>query len=216
MDGNSSWAAANGVRQLDGYLSGMRNLVRIAVLCGKFDIKYATFYAFSTENWERPSKWIMEFMNLAMSFYENDSSIGDLKRAGAKLILLGDITRLELKMQKILLGLVEETRDNPGITVCLAINYGGRDEIVRACRKIVEQNGEITEENIGRNLDSSGIPDPDIIVRSSGKRRLSNFLLWQSSYSELYFTNVLWPDFSEYNLREVITEFGVRERTYGK
>jgi undecaprenyl diphosphate synthase len=216
MDGNASWARANGKDQFDGYLNGMRNLVKVALLCDKFGVKYATFYAFSTENWKRPKKWVVEFMNLAMSFYENDQSINELKQAGAKLILLGDITRLEPKMQKILLNLIEETKDNTGVNVCLAISYGGRDDIVRACGKIIEQNKEITEESISENLDTAGIPDPDVVVRSSGKYRLSNFLLWQSSYSELCFTDVFWPDFSENNLEKVITEFRRRKRTYGK
>jgi undecaprenyl diphosphate synthase len=216
MDGNASWAAANGRGQLDGYLRGMRNLIKIALLCKKFGMKYATFYAFSTENWQRPQKWIIEFMNLAMSFYETDPSINDLKKEGAKLILLGDLARLDSKMQRTLRNLEEETKFNTGINVCLAISYGGRDEIVRACRKIVDRGDVITEERITMNLDTSGVPDPDIIVRSSGKCRLSNFLLWQSSYSELYFADVFWPDFAESDLEKAIAEFKVRKRTYGK
>lgn len=216
MDGNSSWARNTGVSQLDGYLEGMRNLSRIALECQKIGIKRATFYAFSTENWNRPRAWVRSFMNLAKKFYNEDPSIEQLKNASIKLELIGNIDKLDEEFQKNLLELVEQTRNNKGTEVCLAISYGGRDEIVRACHRILSENMEITEETISSHLDTGVVPDPDMIVRTSGKQRLSNFLLWQSSYSELFFTEVYWPEFSSADLKKVIEDFDRRTRTYGK
>jgi undecaprenyl diphosphate synthase len=216
MDGNLSWAKKNKLDMMEGYSAGMRNFVNVILFCKNFGIKYTTFYAFSTENWNRSKSWITSFMNLTMSFYENDPCIKILGEAKIKLVLLGNIAKLDKKMQKILNDLVENTKNNKCINVCLAISYGAKDEIVRACQKISENNLDITEENINKHLDTKGIPDPDIIIRTSGKQRLSNFLLWQASYSELYFTNTLWPDFGKEELQDILIDYGKRERTYGK
>lgn len=216
MDGNSSWAKSLNKPKLDGYWEGMRNLSRIALECQAIGIKYATFYAFSTENWKRPKLWISNFMDLARKFFKEDPSIKQLSGSGVKLRLIGDITRLDDDIQQILNTLVQQTKINAGLEVCLAVSYGGRDELVRACNKIVSQGCRITEETIISNLDTYGIPDPDIIVRTGGEKRLSNFLLWQSSYSELFFTDTFWPEFNKNELQNIIEEFYGRTRTYGK
>jgi undecaprenyl diphosphate synthase len=139
-----------------------------------------------------------------------------MKEAGVKLLLIGDISKLDNDLQDILLKAVSDTKDNNRIKACLAVSYGGRDELVRAFRKITEKNLEINEQIICEHLDTAGIPDPDMIIRTSGKQRISNFLLWQSSYSELYFSEAFWPDFNESDLQKAIEEFYIRERKYGK
>lgn len=216
MDGNSSWAKNSGKPQLDGYLEGMRNLSKIALECQRIGIKHATFYTFSTENWKRPKGWISSFMNLARKFFREDPSIEQLKIAGIKLRLLGNINTLDEDIQKILFDLRDQTQGNSGTEVCLAISYGGRDDIVRACQKILSDHGNITEDTITANLDTNGIPDPDIIIRTSGQKRLSNFLLWQLSYSELFFLDVFWPEFNEKDLQKVVEDFYKRNRKYGE
>jgi undecaprenyl diphosphate synthase len=215
MDGNSSWALSKGVFQFDGYLCGMKNISKIVFECIKNEVKYATFFAFSTENWNRTEHWISSFMLLSKNFFKNDPSIDQMKNAGVRLNLIGDITRLDNDLQEILLKAVADTKDNNKIDVYLALNYGGHDEIVRASRKIAAKKLEITEKTIKEHLDTAGIPDPDMIIRTGGEQRLSNFLLWQSSYSELYFTRVFWPDFDEFELQKAIDDFYMRERKYG-
>lgn len=216
MDGNSSWAKLNKKPQIDGYRFGMRNLSDIAVKCKELGIEYVSFYAFSSENWERPASWIKEFMNLAKFFIQNDSSLKKLEKEQAKLILLGNIDKLDPDLRKLFENLVEKSKNNNGIKICLAISYGGRDEIVRACKKLASFGAEITEQAISENLDTSGIPDPDLLIRTSGNQRLSNFFLWQLSYSELYFSKKYWPDFDENELKVAIDDFYLRERKYGK
>lgn len=215
MDGNSSWASSRGVSQFDGYLCGMKNISRIVFACIKNEVRYVTFYAFSTENWNRPEHWINRFMTLSKNFFKNDPSIDQMKNAGVRLNLIGDATMLDNDLQEILFKAVADTKDNDKMDVCLALSYGGRNEIIRALRKITAKKLEITEKTIEEHLDTAGIPDPDMIVRTSGKQRLSNFLLWQSSYSELYFTHVFWPDFDEFELQKAIDDFYMRERKYG-
>ena len=216
MDGNSTWAKKMNMPQLDGYLAGMRNLSRMVLACEKLGVKYVTFYTFSTENWTRPKSWIVEFMNLVRFFFKNDQSIKDMEKIKAKFIPIGNTDLLDADLKKNLNDLVERTKDNDGIKVCLAISYGGRDEITRACRRVVEQGIEITEENISKNLDAGGIPDPDLIIRTSAKQRLSNFMLWQIAYSEFYFSEKFWPEFDEVSLNTALEDFYKRGRTYGK
>ena len=212
MDGNSTWAKQRGLNVLDGYLAGMRSL---ASLVCNLDIPYATFYAFSTENWGRPKIWIDNFMNLALKFLETDPWIQKVLDAKVKLKVIGNTARLSLPLQKIIQKYEDLTANNNGLVMQLAMSYGARDEIVRAVRKLASQNVEITEENITNALDSVGIPDPDLIIRTSGKKRLSNFLLWQASYSEFYSTDVLWPDFKMYDFNKSVADFEHRHRTFG-
>ncbi len=216
MDGNSSWAAFNNRPKMEGYLKGMQNMSNIILELKNLSIKYATFYAFSSENWNRPKSWVSEFMKLALNFFQNDPSIKIILNAKARLKVIGDKTKLSNEIQDILTEYEEKTKDNMGIIVQLAISYGARDEIVRCLRNISELRLDISEEIISNNLDTAGVPDPDMIIRTSGKQRLSNFLLWQAAYSELYFSYLLWPDFDKIELQKAINEFQKRKRTYGK
>jgi undecaprenyl diphosphate synthase len=216
MDGNSSWASVNKKPTMDGYLKGLRVMADTIVSAKELGIKYLTFYAFSSENWGRPQKWISEFMNLAIRFFKGDESIQRVLNLGTKLKVIGDKSKLNSEFQDIIRGYEEKTKDNNGITVQMAMSYGSRDEIVRTVKKMAKLGLEFSEENISDNLDTSGIPDPQLIIRTSNKKRLSNFLLWQASYSELYFSDLLWPDFNKEELLKAIDEFSKRKRTYGK
>jgi len=216
MDGNSSWARLNKRPKMEGYLKGMQNMSRIILTVKDFAIKYATFYAFSSENWNRPKSWVSDFMDLILNFFRNDSSIKTILKSNVKLKVIGDKKRLSQEIQDILTEYEEKTKDNSETIVQLAISYGARDEIVRTLKKISDLGLDISEKNISDNLDTAGIPDPDMIIRTSGKQRLSNFLLWQAAYSEFYFSKLLWPDFDKAELQNAINEFSNRKRTYGK
>lgn len=212
MDGNSTWARNKGLDILDGYLAGMRNLANL--ICN-ITVPFATFYAFSTENWGRPKKWIDSFMNLAINFLESDPLIQKVLDAKIKLKAIGDRSRLPVSLQEIIIKYENLTKDNKGTVMQLAMSYGARDEIVRAVKKIKDTDVDITEENLSSYLDTSGIPDPDLVIRTSGKKRLSNFLLWQVAYSEFYSTDTLWPDFSLDDYNNAIADFENRHRTFG-
>jgi undecaprenyl diphosphate synthase len=216
MDGNSTWAKKNNKAIMDGYLEGMRTMTNVIPLAKNLGLKYVTFYAFSSENWGRPKKWLFNFMKLITKFLNGNDMITKALEANARVNVIGDLSKLSAEFQNILKEYVAKTIDNQGMTIQLAINYGGRDEIVRAARKVSKLGLEFTEENISDNLDTGGIPDPELIIRTSGKQRISNFLLWQASYSEFYFSDVLWPDFGELELQNAINEFLSRKRTYGK
>lgn len=212
MDGNSTWAKIKNLDILDGYLAGMRSL---AELVCNLKIPYATFYAFSTENWRRPKIWIDNFMTLALKFLETDPWIQRVLDSNVRLKVIGNISRLPQPLQQVIKKYEDMTVANTGLVMQLAMSYGARDEIVRAVNKLIAKNIEVTEESLTNALDTARIPDPDLIIRTSGKKRLSNFLLWQVSYSELYSTDVLWPDFKITDLNKAVTEFGQRHRTFG-
>jgi undecaprenyl diphosphate synthase len=216
VDGNTTWAIRNKKRQFDGYKTGMKAVANAIVSSKEFDIEYVTFYIFSSENWYRAPEWIFSFMKLAKEFLKEDKQIKKLLNIGAKLKIIGNKSKLDSEFQNILHQYEEKTKDNNGILVQLAISYGGRDEIVRAIKKMKQLDIDITEENISNNLDTAGIPDPQLIIRTGNKQRLSNFLLWQAFYSELYFTEILWPDFDKEQLRIAIEEFNKRKMTYGR
>lgn len=216
MDGNSTWAKAHGVPLMDGYLRGMRTMADVIVSAQEMGVGYGTFYAFSMENWGRPQKWVSEFMALALRFFKNDPSVRKVIDAGARLKVIGDKDRLSQEIRNILDKYEAETKENAGMTVQLAISYGSRDEIIRAFKKMQTNGVDPSIENLSASLDTAGTPDPDLIIRTSGKQRLSNFLLWQASYSELYFSDVLWPDFDRAELERAIGDFSNRERTFGK
>ena len=216
MDGNSTWAKQQGKDILDGYLAGMRRLANIICDINDMGIRYTTYYAFSSENWFRPKSWIDSFMNLAVKFLESDPSIQKVLDAKIKLKVIGDKDRLPKNLQNIIHKYEDMTTNNTGTIMQLAMSYGGREEIVRAVKKLNKHNLDITEDNISKNLDTAGIPDPELIIRTSSKKRLSNFLLWQASYSELYVSDVLWPDFDKTELLKAIDDFSKRIRTYGR
>lgn len=216
MDGNSTWAKRQNKHVLDGYLAGMKKLANIICYVNSINIPYATCYAFSSENWLRPKVWIDSFMNLAIKFLENDPLIQTVLDAKIKLKVIGNKTKLPVKLQNLITYYEDITANNTGTLMQLAMSYGGRDEIVRAVKKVIDSKLEVTEENISNNLDTSGVPDPDLIIRTSSKKRLSNFLLWQASYSEFYSSDLLWPDFTEEELHKALDDFNSRIRTYGK
>jgi undecaprenyl diphosphate synthase len=216
MDGNATWAVGRDMPPMSGYRAGMEVASNIVIAANVRRIKYLTFYAFSSENWERPETWIFDFMGLMMEFFTDGEFVQRVLDVGARIRMVGDKSRLSPELRRIMDEYEERSKDNHNMLVQLAVSYGGRDEIVRTARKMTRIGIDFTEENISANLDTAGVPDPQLIVRTGNKHRLSNFLLWQASYSELYFSDVLWPDFDEAELDRAMCEFAKRERTYGR
>jgi undecaprenyl diphosphate synthase len=216
MDGNGRWARARGLPRLAGHRAGTENLREIVEACVEFGIKYLTIYAFSTENWGRPTAEVEGLMNIFDDVF--DRELDELHRQGAQLRHIGRLEGVRSSMvEKIKRG-VELTKDNDRLVLNVAFNYGGRDEIMHAIQQIVEDGvpaKDINEELISKYLFTSGVPDPDLVVRTSGEMRTSNFLLWQSAYSEWYFPEVYWPDFGRDQLLEAVQEFSRRERRFG-
>lgn len=223
MDGNRRWAKNRHLPLLSGHRFAADNVVENLVdKAGKLGIKFITFWAWSTENWQRQQKEVTGIMRLFD--YVLNSKINKLHKKGARLKIIGDITRFPLNIRKSIEKGIEKTKNNKKITIIFALNYGGRDEILRAIKKLdASALNNITRLPAGRAiqqfnnyLDTSGIPDPDIIIRTGGEKRLSGFLLWQSEYAELYFTDVLFPDFNSQKLEEAINWYESRERRFGK
>lgn len=210
MDGNGRWAKARGKERQEGHKEGVKTFEKIAEACFDAGFDTVTFYAFSTENWKRPPKEIKTIMSLLRIYL--DKSRKTLKEKNAKLKVIGDVSAFDKPLREKILKIEKETENYPH-TLNIALNYGGRDELVHAFRKILESGEEINERTISDALYTSS--DPDMIVRTGGEKRLSNFLLWQASYSELYFTDVLWPDFGEAELELAIKDFYSRKRRYG-
>lgn len=220
MDGNRRWAKQ---RKLDvrlGHKKGAETLENIVKYCNKIGIKYLTVYAFSTENWKRSKEEVGALMLLLQNYLEDFAKRADTENIRIK--MLGNREGLSSGILKSIDNAIERTKNNTGITFNVAFNYGGRDEIVKSVRKIAEdlkQNkigiDDITEDLISNNLYTSGIPDPDLMIRTSGEIRTSNFLPWQLVYSEFYFTEKLWPDFTEKDLDEAIEEYNRRNRNFG-
>lgn len=213
MDGNGRWATNKGLPREAGHKVGVEAFRTIAKKCKEYGIETITIYAFSTENWSRPKNEVNEIMRLL------DKYIAEAEKEDAenrsRYYVLGDKERLGPDLKAKCEYLEDFTKDNPYV-VNIALNYGGRDEIVRAANKLIaEGKTEITEEDISSHIFTSHCPDPDLIVRSGGEYRLSNFLMWQSAYSELYFCDTLWPDMGDYELRKAIVEFSKRKRRFG-
>lgn len=216
MDGNGRWAKARGLPRLAGHQAGTKNLRRVIRAAASAGIRHLTFYAFSTENWNRPDEEVSGLMALLAEFIETETP--ELHKEGARLLHIGHLQRLEPKLRAKVEDAIELTKNNERIDVILAFNYGGRDEILSAVRKIVASGlppEEITQKTISDNLFTAGIPDPDLIIRTSGELRTSNFLTWQSVYSEWAFPNVLWPDFDEAALDEILQDYARRDRRFG-
>lgn len=212
MDGNGRWATGrNQVREM-GHRAGADNLKKIVRLCGDIGIHAVTVYAFSTENWKRPALEVNAIMQLLDKFIKEAKT--DNEKNKIRYVFLGDKGGLAPALAEKCEELESLTKDNPSL-LNIALNYGGRAELVHACRKLAERGGEITEKDISAALYTGHCDDPDLIVRTAGEYRLSNFLLWQAAYAELYFTDTLWPDFSETDLREAVMEFSRRKRRYG-
>lgn len=213
MDGNGRWAKKRGLPRQAGHGVGAQTFKNIVTLCKNFGITTVTVYAFSTENWKRPEVEVTEIMRLLDVYIKTAEEENDVHKA--RYIFLGDKSALSPELREKCIYLENFTRDNP-ITVNIALNYGGRDEIVHAVNSLIaEGKSVITEEDISSRLYSFESVDPDLIVRTGGEYRISNFLMWQSAYSEFYFTDCLWPDFGEDELRKAIIEFSRRQRRFG-
>lgn len=216
MDGNGRWAAQRGLARIEGHEAGTENIRRITFKAGELGIKYLTLWAFSTENWRRPQHEVDGILQLLGRAIASETQ--DLHAQGAQLRHIGDLDALEPHLQASIRDAIELTKHNDRLVLTLAFNYGGRHEILRAVQLIAEEGipvAEITEETIAERLYTSSIPDPDLIVRTSGEFRTSNFLIWQAAYAEWFFTPKLWPDFGPDDLTAAVQEFAGRDRRFG-
>jgi len=216
MDGNVRWAEQHNLSRLEGHRAGTENIRRVVENSIKYQVKYLTLYAFSTENWRRPKIEVRELMQILGRVIKRETR--DMHQKGIRLHHLGRIDRLSERLQKQIRYAIELTKDNKVMTLSVAFDYGSRAEIVNATRQIAKEGiaPDMIDENLfGSYLYSAGLPDPDLIIRTAGEERLSNFLLWQSAYSELYFTPVYWPDFDEEELRKALIAYSRRGRNFG-
>jgi undecaprenyl diphosphate synthase len=216
MDGNGRWATRRGLPRAAGHRAGVENIRRIVRECPTLGVKYLTVYAFSTENWNRPGPEVNILMTLFGEFIDRETQ--NLHSEGVRIRHLGRIDRLSSVLQRKVRYALDLTRDNTTMTLAVALDYGGRADIVQAVQQIVARGtapDEITEELIAAHLYTSELPDPDLIVRTAGEFRLSNFLIWQAAYAEYYSSPVFWPDFGAEELRQAIAAYGQRERRFG-
>ncbi|MBN1370740.1 MAG: isoprenyl transferase [Anaerolineaceae bacterium] len=216
MDGNGRWAKKRGLPRLAGHKAGTENLRRVIRASVEFGVKYLTIYAFSTENWGRPQEEIEGLLNILAEVI--DRELNELHREGVQLRHIGHLDRLPPTLQEKVLDAVELTQNNTRLVLNLAFNYGGRDEIVCAMRDIIRAGipaEKVTPELVSEYLFTVGVPDPDLIIRTSGEMRVSNFLIWQGAYSEWYITPTFWPDFDRDEFYKALVDFGHRDRRYG-
>ena len=212
MDGNGRWGKKKRKTRNYGHFNGVKTVKKVVEASIKLNIPTITFFVFSTENWKRPKSEIKFLFNLIKSYFLEE--IKNVINNGLKINIIGNINKLPNNLKKILNTTVEKTKKNKKITVNLALNYGSRDEIVKAFKELKKKK-KISETDITKNLYTSLMPDPDILIRTGGKKRLSNFLLWQLAYSELYFLNKLWPDFNIRDLKKVINDYKSIKRNFG-
>ena len=220
LDGNGRWAKSKGMPRNYGHTMGAKNVEGVCRAAYDLGIRYLTFYAFSTENWSRPDSEVEAIMNLLKSYLNNCQKIA--KKNNMRVRVIGDTSRLAPDIQESIQRLEEFSRGQDGLNFQIAINYGSRDEMLRGMRKMLKDYGqgaftpeELDEQRFEGYLDTSGIPAPDLLIRTSGELRLSNYLLWQLAYSELYFTSVPWPDFTKEELVKAIEDYNSRDRRYG-
>ena len=216
MDGNGRWALARGMPRLVGHRAGTENLRKIITACVEFGVKYLTIYAFSTENWGRPRQEVEGLMNILEDVI--DRELAELDKEGVQLRHIGRLERLDPKLQEKVIGAIEITRHNDRLVLSVAFNYGGRDEIVYAIQKMIMDGikaEDVTSDLVSRYLFTAGVPDPDLIIRTSGELRVSNFLIWQGAYSEWYVTSVYWPDFNKEEFRKALDTYAQRDRRLG-
>jgi undecaprenyl diphosphate synthase len=216
MDGNGRWAKIRGLPRIEGHRLGAERAKEIIEVSGELGLKCLTLYAFSMENWHRPQSEISMLMKLLEMYLKKELQV--LVKRGIVFKTIGETWRLPENIRELIRETEEKTASNKGMTVVTALSYSGRNEIIRAVKKIIDAGvspGEVTENLISGYLDSAGLPPPDLIIRTSGERRLSNFLLWQSAYAELYFTDTLWPDFDKEEFMLAIQDFQGRERRFG-
>ncbi len=221
MDGNGRWAKRHGNVRLFGHQNGVSTVNEIVTAAAELGIKYLTLYTFSTENWNRPQDEVSGLMNLLIS--ASEKNMEKLIRNNVKLITIGDFESLPQKVRTSLQNVIEKTKNNTGLTLILAISYSSRWEITEMVKSIAQQcvdgkinPSSITNETIQDNLSTRGIPDPELLIRTSGEYRISNFLLWQIAYTELYFTDTLWPDFTKEGFYKAIENYQSRTRRFGK
>ena len=220
MDGNGRWATARGLGRTEGHRKGAEAVRQVVENAREMGIPYLTLFSFSSENWTRPSEEVTELMNLLRYYLKKETA--ELHKGGVKLLVIGDRSRLSHDIVKLIQNAEELTKDNDKITVVIALSYGGRQDILFAAKELARQAkaGTVDLEKMDENTFSQffmtkGIPDPDLMIRTSGESRISNFLLWQLAYAELYFTDTLWPDFSKKTLEEAVAFFNSRDRRYG-
>ena len=217
MDGNGRWALSRGLPRMAGHRAGTENLRRVIEACIEFGIQYLTIYAFSTENWGRPEEEVEGLMKIFEDVI--DRELQELHDQGVQLRHIGRLDRLEPTFRQKVLNALEYTRENTRLVLNVAFNYGGRDEIVNAIQCMIRDGiaaEDVTVEKVNQYLFTAGVPDPDLIIRTSGELRGSNFLIWQGAYSEWFFPPVYWPDFDKEQLRLALQEYGHRERRYGR
>lgn len=215
MDGNRRWAKKNGLKLFFGHKRGVETFENVLKYLYKKGVKILTVYAFSTENWKRDKKQVDDLMNVLSKAILEKKNL--LFENSVVLNILGNLDKFPMDIRDNLNKLVKETKNNTGMILNTALNYGGRDEIIRAVKKILSVGKtDINEENFGNFLDTKNMPDPDIIIRTGGDNRLSNFLLWQGSYSEVFFVNTLWPDFGSSEIDHIFDEYVSRKRNFGK
>ncbi len=220
MDGNGRWAQARGRPRLFGHHAGARRVREVVEACPGLGIKYLTVFAFSTENWKRTQAEVAGLMSLFRRYIIKETRT--LKKNGIRVRFIGDRVRLDKKLTELMDTLEEETKDNDLVHLTVALNYGGRDEVARATKRLARDVAEgrlrpedVDEETLPKYLDTHVVPDPDLVIRTSGEARISNFLLWQSAYSEYEFIDTLWPDFTAAELERLCRNFGSRERRFG-
>lgn len=216
MDGNGRWAVSRGLPRLAGHRAGTENLRRIIRASVEFGVKYLTIYAFSTENWGRPVEEVKGLMRILEDVI--DKELAELNSEGVQLRHIGRLEQLAPKIQTKVLNAIELTKGNDQLVLNVAFNYGGRDEIVNAIQKMIEdkvQIDEINDELVSTYMFTAGVPDPDLIIRTSGELRVSNFLIWQAAYSEWYITPTNWPDFNKEEYHRALESFAQRDRRYG-
>jgi undecaprenyl diphosphate synthase len=220
MDGNGRWAAARGLPRAEGHRRGVEALRRTIRAAGEIGIEFVTIFSFSAENWSRPASEVHELMGLLRRFIRND--LAELHKNNVRVRVIGERQTLDPEIGRLLVEAEELTKNNDGLTLVVAFNYGARQEIARAARRIAEEAmkgrfdpAAVTPDTVAQFLDAPDVPDPDLIIRTSGEQRLSNFLLWQAAYSELVFVPIYWPDFDRAALEAAIREYQQRERRFG-
>ncbi len=211
MDGNGRWGKKKNRNRNSGHFAGVKTVKRVVESSIKFKIPVVTFYVFSTENWKRPKTEINFLFNLINSYFK--SELENVVKNGIKINIIGELNKLPKKLKLILKETVKKTKKNKKIFVNLALNYGSKNELINTFKKIKFK--KITENNVKNNLYTKNIPDPDVLIRTGGKKRLSNFMLWQLAYTELYFLDKLWPDFTPKDLNTIIKQFYKTKRNYG-
>jgi undecaprenyl diphosphate synthase len=217
MDGNGRWALSRGLPRLAGHKAGTENLRRVIRATVEFGIKYLTIYAFSTENWGRPPEEVRGLMYILEDVI--DRELNELHKEGVQLRHIGRLEMLAPRLQEKVLDAIDVTKNNDRLILNIAFNYGGRDEIVQAIQRIIKDGiapEKVTDELVNQYLYTKGVPDPDLIIRTSGELRVSNFLIWQAAYSEWYVTPTYWPDFDKEEYRRALETFSGRDRRYGK